>query len=782
MDNNNNDISAFIIPKPIQDLPEVQGPTLIGNFVVEENGKAKRLSSDKINRIINTGISGDLDKVTSVPTTGYYKYDVFVAKTYTNVSPNITVSPTELKNNVVYVVVDNGVSYKILQEKLSPDTSDLVTKEEFQEVKDRVDIVISIDNPTLVFDKGAFRSDLTENPDIPNSGATIDVNEYAGSTADITTNAFQQLWCGFKDTSGNFISNFQTSTDGSVHTVTKDIPSNAKTLCVSKFGSGTVATVVLYKKDYSKAIVNSETALKTADLNKSEIDNLNKYTGFKRVFPPLTYGKFYKQDLTLETFNSSSQYSEVDVSGMQGFTIDLYTKNSLSVYCGFVDINGVFISSFQTGAIFKAYSVDIPKNAWKLRMSNYDADDIHNDPYFVITNRGVSDLSIYTKNFNFEPIKSFFEKLTIGKNTPIKLMFAGDSITNFQYTLDDTNYLTDSLNRPMSMYNKNTFTFRIWQYLNPNSLNDYNGSVISETGNMTFIKANNTSVTKTGTWISNINSYAPNYVDYNTLGSYFSDNRLDIQEIFHSKTSGDSMSITVPAGSFGFTVTGFKFSGSKTYDGFSSTASTMKIYIDNVLKDTVSLVGEDITYFEYKFDSPLTSSVVVKMENAENKWLPVWGFDVWKSNRIIRPTKLAVSGGLLSTLLNQRMQYALTNYTPDLVIHEAHLINEKGYTQNQILTEYDAYVKDMKSKNIPLIFIITHSMAVPDDNFRLNAIALMKVLKANNIPYVNVWKFLDDKYNGGRIPDKYYIDSAHLANPGHDVYVNILKNALNNKY
>lgn len=680
--------------------------------------------------------------------------------------------------------VKNGTVWQILDETKVPgqDTSNLVTKEEFQEVKERVDIVIRVDHPALAFDKGAFRSDLTENPDIPNSGATVDVSDYAGSTADITTNAFQQLWCGFKDSSGNFISSFQTSTDGSVHTVAKDIPSNAKTLCVSKFGSGTEAKAVLYKKDYSKAIVNAETALKIADFNKSEIDNINKYTGFKRTFPQLTYGKFYRQDLTLEIFNSLSQFAEVDVSLMQGFTIDLYTKNSLSVYCGFVDVNGAFISSFQTGAIFKAYSVDIPKNAWKLRMSNYDADEVHNEPYFVITNRGVSDLSIYTKNFNFEPIKAFFEKLTIGKDTPIKLLFAGNSITNFQYTIDDTNYLTDSLNRPMSMYNKNTFTFRIWQYLNPGSLNDYTGNIISESGNISFIKANNTAVTKSGTWVSNINSYAPNYVDYNTLGSYFSDNRLDIQEIFHSKSSGDSMSITVPVGSFGFTVTGFKFSGSKTYDGFSSTASTMKIYIDNVLKDTVSLVGEDIGYFEYHFDSPLTSSVVVKIENAENKWLPIWGFDVWKSKRVIRPTKLAVSGGLLSALLNQRMQYALSNYTPDLVIHEAHLINEKGYTQNQILTEYDAYVKDMKTRNIPLIFIITHSMAVPDDNFRLNAIALIKVLKANNVPYVNVWKFLDDKYNGGRIPDKYYIDSAHLANPGHDVYVDILKNALNNKY
>lgn len=72
-----------------------------------------------VRKIAVTGISGDLSKVlaSDIPTNGYYKYDVFNAGTYTNVTPNITVTQLELDNNYVYVLVKNGVAYKELSEK-----------------------------------------------------------------------------------------------------------------------------------------------------------------------------------------------------------------------------------------------------------------------------------------------------------------------------------------------------------------------------------------------------------------------------------------------------------------------------------------------------------------------------------------------------------------------------------------------------------------------------------------------------------------------------------------
>lgn len=118
---NDNNILAFIIPKNIEDLPLTDALNLVGNFVVEKDGNAERLPAETLTKILNTGISGDLDKVTAaeIPTTGYYKYDIFTAKTYTNVTPNITVSPEELKDNVVFGLVLNGVAYKALQVKPS---------------------------------------------------------------------------------------------------------------------------------------------------------------------------------------------------------------------------------------------------------------------------------------------------------------------------------------------------------------------------------------------------------------------------------------------------------------------------------------------------------------------------------------------------------------------------------------------------------------------------------------------------------------------------------------
>ncbi|OPC53409.1 hypothetical protein [Elizabethkingia bruuniana] len=72
-----------------------------------------------VRKIAVTGINGDLSKVlaSDIPTNGYYKYDVFNAGTYTNVTPNITVTQLELDNNYVYVLVKNGVAYKELSEK-----------------------------------------------------------------------------------------------------------------------------------------------------------------------------------------------------------------------------------------------------------------------------------------------------------------------------------------------------------------------------------------------------------------------------------------------------------------------------------------------------------------------------------------------------------------------------------------------------------------------------------------------------------------------------------------
>lgn len=775
MDNNNSNISAFIIPKPIQDLPEVQGPTLIGNLVVEENGEAKRLSSDKINRIINTGISGDLDKVTSVPTTGYYKYDVFVAKTYTNVSPNITVSPTELKNNVVYVVVDNGVAYKVLQEKLSPDVSDLVTKEEFDPVKETVDKISISSDITLTFDRYGFNSGLSEIVDssFVNCGAIVRI-DWKGVKVKLKTNCFGSLWCGWKDSLGNILGTFQADSTGTIYI--NDAPNNAYELYVSRFG-GFTSSLSIDKRNYASIETEyiANNAFNRSEENKTNISLLEKYTGYEIFYPKMTSGSFYNIDLVLTPFGDITQYAEIDVTGLEGVLLDVYILSHDAAYCGFVNSSGAKISVFNTGVSGSAYEVEIPKGASKMLLSNYDVGTVKFKPYFVVRKGDKIGLDLYTRQFNYTTLGSFMSSLMIGKSTPINMGFLGNSITNRQSTGDNTNYPVDSLNRPFGMYNKNTFPYKSWQLLNPGSYNDYTNTLVNEFGNIGFVKFNNTSVVKNGDWVSNYDNN-----QYNSLGTYFSEGNAAINEFFHSKSVGDSAVFNVPSGAKGFSIVGFKFNGSKSYGGFESTASTMKIYIGSVLKDTVSLVGEELVYFDYTFDTPLTSATTIKIENAENKWLPVWGIEYW-NDKCIRPVKLAISGSEIGSV-QDRLSKFITNNNMDIVIHEAQLINEKNRPVNQLITFYDNYCKFVKEKNIPLVFLIVHRQRNVEQNLNTRAIMLMNILKSNNVPYINVWAYMDDKFNGGVIPNEYYYDEPHLSNLGNDVYFTLIKDSVKKKY
>ncbi|HAY3553736.1 SGNH/GDSL hydrolase family protein [Elizabethkingia meningoseptica] len=75
---------------------------------------------NKVKEIATIGISGVLETTTVVPSTGKYKYEVFTPGNYTNVNPNIEVTPTEIDNEWVYIYVIDGVSQKELSKKPNP--------------------------------------------------------------------------------------------------------------------------------------------------------------------------------------------------------------------------------------------------------------------------------------------------------------------------------------------------------------------------------------------------------------------------------------------------------------------------------------------------------------------------------------------------------------------------------------------------------------------------------------------------------------------------------------
>lgn len=673
--------------------------------------------------------------------------------------------------------VKNGTVWQILDETKVPgqDTSNLVTKDEFTPVKDTANKVISLENINLIFNKAAFDGNLNENPAFPNMGAIVDIADWQGLSIELLTNAYGPLICGWKDSSGKVLGTFQTGENAPLYKAYA--PKGAAALYVSRYGNFE-SKLTTSKRQYANIAVEDtvKTTQQQASANKEDIDFVEDYLGLKKVVLNMQVGGYFKTTLEFVPWGTDTSYGQLDITPYQGLKFDLYTKSYDATCNGFEDANGNAISVFQTGTEFKKYSGVFPGTATNLKVSLYNQTGEELHPYIIIyTKEKTDDFTPYTKHFDYSTLGSFFEKLAIGKNTPLNLVFAGDSITNFQVGSDAV-YSVDSLSRPRAMYNKETFPYKIWQYLNPGTFNDYTGAMIAEHGNIIFQKADKSTVTKTGTWYSNFDGNS----GYNSLGTYYSAENRDIQEFFHSKTAGDSLSIVLPTGTKGFSIVGFRFNDNKVFDGFTAGASTMKIYIGGVLKDTVSLAGEELVYFDYPFDTPLAAATTIKIENAENKWLPIWGFEYWSKN-CIRPIKLAWSATGLGGS-SSRLNKFLNNNTPDLIIHEAQLINEKNNPIDLLTLDYDGYVKSLKAKSIPIIFLITHNQSFPDINQSLRAIALINVMKANNISFINVFKYLDDKFNGGRIPDSYYLDGTHLSTAGHKVYIDLLKYALNKQY
>jgi len=648
-------------------------------------------------------------------------------------------------------------------------------------LNDKVENIIKITNLTLTFNKSAFDVTLTEivGASYVNNGAIVDVTTYQGKEIDIYSNAYNTMYCGWKDSGGAIISVFQTSTNSTAqHYITK-VPANAKDLYISRWATFATTAVVTDRKYASLATeAKADSAFTLATNNGKNIDLINKEIGFSKFDFTMTFGRYYNNLLVATNLNTTTSTSIYDVTIYQGKVIEIWTKSHGSAYCGWKDSGGAIISIFQTSTTLQGTSLEVPANATQLYISNFEAStSVFDQPFFIYRSKSNDDLTPYTRRFNFTTLGTFFKKLALKtKTTPINVLFGGNSITNFQNSgTGSTDYPVDSLTSPAFMYNKNTFTYKIWQYLNPGAL-DNSDVIIAETGNIKFRKANDASVTKSGTWISNYTGSA-----MNSLGTYNSAYPNSIQELLHSKTLGDYMEITVPVGAKGFAIVCKKFTGTKTDGTTSAAPSTATIHIDGVLRDTVSLVGDQTMYFEYTFASTLVATSVIRITNAENKWLPVWGFEWWTDN-CIRPINSGKSSSTIGIWYAVDFQKLIVNFTPDLIIHEANIINDSGGSLDTARANYKIYFDDVQARGIPIVMLITHDQSVRNANRTNFALMVIELCKAYNIPYINVWKYLDDKFLGGTIPSYYYIDGTHLATAGHTIYNSLLKSAFNKKY
>ncbi|MDE5507771.1 hypothetical protein KRE40_03780 [Elizabethkingia meningoseptica] len=97
-------------------LPKIPNPTT-GDLIHAQGDDLSTTSLQFFIDKINNGYNGTMATSTSVPNTGYYRYVVSSAGTYSNVSPSITVTDQELDENYVFISVKDGVSQKELSKK-----------------------------------------------------------------------------------------------------------------------------------------------------------------------------------------------------------------------------------------------------------------------------------------------------------------------------------------------------------------------------------------------------------------------------------------------------------------------------------------------------------------------------------------------------------------------------------------------------------------------------------------------------------------------------------------
>ncbi|MCT3693150.1 hypothetical protein HZP84_16335 [Elizabethkingia anophelis] len=136
-------------------LPKIPNPTT-GDLIHAQGDDLSTTSLQFFIEKINNGYNGTMSNSLVIPSMGYYRYKVVEPGTYTNVTPNITVSPEEIKKNYVVVAVINGVAEKELDPK--PENGLDVIGSTYD---DKIDFASLIDNSYINEDNGDLIKNIT---------------------------------------------------------------------------------------------------------------------------------------------------------------------------------------------------------------------------------------------------------------------------------------------------------------------------------------------------------------------------------------------------------------------------------------------------------------------------------------------------------------------------------------------------------------------------------------------------------------------------------------------
>ena len=393
--------------------------------------------------------------------------------------------------------------------------------------------------------------------------------------------------------------------------------------------------------------------------------------------------------------------------------------------------------------------------------------------------------------------------------TPLNVLFLGDSIVNFQNAWNNGESAVYQ-DKPLCLYNRNTFTNRIWELLNPGALY-YDKSQKQYGGSMQFLKANptpgnltpSTGVTISGTWLSNITGS-----NYNTLGDCGGHPVAGWKEFLFSKTAGDYIEFQIPAGSLGFSVVAECSTGTRSSDGsnYYNHSSSIQVYLDGVLEGIINNANKNGNVrFDFVLPAALGSTGVVKVLLTEsNKWVGIWGVESWSSKRAVRPINNGLASHSISEVLS-KYESTVTSADPDIIFFCGMINNDSRLLESEVRQSYETMWTNLSALDVPIIGLSTHwgtynrmyynpvDMNHDDPRHVYSGgvwiqkgyhPAYLRIFlnwcKEHGIPVINPCQYMYDEYGDDSTP--FMVDVAHLNVAGHNLYKGLIDIALIGNY
>lgn len=505
-------------------------------------------------------------------------------------------------------------------------------------------------------------------------------------------------------------------------------------------------------------------------------------------------GKILRHSFSLVEGSTNCIFDKIKI----GVSSDNYSAIILG------DVNMTFAFFFMYVSNVKILNTSSPDLYFKDWKSDFIIDitsftDVEEVSIFNNTNVTQKGLSTYVSSLHklHKLIADFKSKVRLGKNTPFNLLYCGDSIINFQngWTIDADKSLPEVSNdKPLCMYNTYTFTNKIWQYLNPDAMdNAYRHKKYG--GNMTFIKSTANTVAKTGDWVSNYNYSTDKYNSYGSLGGYPANG---IKEFLFSTHEGDSMSFTIPVGTKGISVVAVCTTEEMSSDGSNNLAfsTSTKVELGSELLGTFN--SAEYICLNRRYDFPLASATteekIFKITNTENLNVGIWGIEIWSDN-CVRPINVGLAGNSVGSFVNGYNQW-IKSFKPDMIIFEANLLNDNRIPVDDTRDLYENLFSNIKNDSFNVIVLITHGSEnssqlteEADDDPDVDDVSrqpnyypqycrmLIEVCDKFEVPYINVHQYqYDTLYNKSikNYPNDIYVDGIHLSWKGHDMYKSLI--------